>query len=76
MQWFKNILLVAGGTGWKETSLKRAVILAKSNRAQLTVSRSGNAGFIVGNTAEMVLQQVDYSVLTVKPDGFVSPITL
>jgi len=59
-----------------ERYVKRAVNLAKSNRAQLTVSRSGNAGFIVGNTAEMVLHQVDYSVLTVKPDGFVSPVTL
>jgi len=28
----------------------------------------------LGNTAETVLQRVDCSVLTVKPDGFVSPV--
>jgi hypothetical protein len=37
-----------------------------------TVIRTGIAGFIVGNTAENILQRVDCSVLTVKPDGFVS----
>jgi nucleotide-binding universal stress UspA family protein len=41
-----------------------------------TVCRSGIAGFFIGNTAEEVLQRVDCSVLTVKPDGFVSPIKL
>ncbi|NTW60109.1 MAG: universal stress protein [Nitrospirae bacterium] len=39
-----------------------------------TICRTGIAGFIVGNTAENILQQVDCSVLTVKPDGFVSPV--
>jgi len=39
-----------------------------------TVCRSGLAGVFIGNTAEGVLQQVNCSVLTVKPDGFVSPI--
>jgi universal stress protein E len=41
-----------------------------------TVCRRGIAGFFMGNTAEKVLQQVDCSVLTVKPDGFVSPVKL
>ena len=41
-----------------------------------TVCRTGIAGFFIGNTAEFVLQQVDSSVLAVKPDGFVSPITV
>ncbi|MDJ0951002.1 MAG: universal stress protein [Alphaproteobacteria bacterium] len=41
-----------------------------------TVSRTGIAGFIIGNTAEEVLGEVDCSVLTVKPDGFVTPVTL
>ena len=41
-----------------------------------TVVRTGIAGFIVGNTAENILQRVDCSVLTVKPDGFVSPVKL
>jgi nucleotide-binding universal stress UspA family protein len=41
-----------------------------------TVGRSGVAGVIIGNTAETVLSQIKCSVLAVKPDGFVSPITL
>lgn len=39
-----------------------------------TVGRTGVAGFFIGNTAETVLQQVDCSVLAVKPDGFESPV--
>lgn len=39
-----------------------------------TVSRQGLAGFLIGNTAEQVIQKVDCSVLTIKPDGFVSPV--
>jgi nucleotide-binding universal stress UspA family protein len=41
-----------------------------------TVCRTGIAGFFIGNTAERILQQVDCSVLTVKPEGFVSPVTV
>lgn len=41
-----------------------------------TVCRAGVAGLIIGNTAENVLDQVDCSVLTVKPEGFVSPVSL
>lgn len=41
-----------------------------------TVSRTGIAGFFIGNTAEEILGRVDCSVLTVKPDGFVSPVKL
>ena len=41
-----------------------------------TATRTGIAGFLIGTTAEDVLRQVDCSVLTVKPDGFVSPVTL
>ena len=41
-----------------------------------TVCRTGLAGFFIGNTAEKVLQQVDCSVLTVKPDGFATPVIL
>lgn len=39
-----------------------------------TVSRTGIAGWITGNTAEKVLGIADRSVLTVKPPGFVSPV--
>jgi universal stress protein E len=41
-----------------------------------TVCRTGIAGFLIGNTAEEVLNQVDCSVLTVKPEGFKTPVTL
>ena len=40
-----------------------------------TVCRTGIAGFLIGNTAEEVLNQVDCSVLTLKPEGFVTPVT-
>lgn len=39
-----------------------------------TVCRTGVPGFIIGNTAEQVLGEVECSTLTVKPEGFVSPI--
>ncbi len=39
-----------------------------------TVGRSGIPGLLVGNTAEKLLQLVECSVLTVKPEGFVSPV--
>jgi|TARA_Y100000294_G_scaffold36516_1_gene31978 nucleotide-binding universal stress UspA family protein len=41
-----------------------------------TVCRTGIEGFFIGNTAENVLREVDCSVLTVKPEGFVTPIKL
>ncbi len=41
-----------------------------------TVSRTGIAGFVMGNTAEMVALQVDCSVLTLKPAGFVTPVAV
>jgi nucleotide-binding universal stress UspA family protein len=41
-----------------------------------TVARTGIAGLLIGNTAERVLRKLPCSVLTVKPDGFVSPVRL
>lgn len=41
-----------------------------------TVGRSGIPGFVIGNTAEAVLSQLKCALLAVKPDGFVSPVTL
>jgi nucleotide-binding universal stress UspA family protein len=37
-----------------------------------TISRSGIAGRVVGNTAERLLGRVECSILAVKPEGFVS----
>lgn len=41
-----------------------------------TVARTGIDGFFMGNTAESILAQLDCSVLTIKPPGFTSPVTL
>jgi universal stress protein E len=41
-----------------------------------TVARGGIPGMLIGNTAERVLRRLPCSVLTVKPDGFVSPVRL
>ncbi|MHA1165717.1 MAG: universal stress protein [Alphaproteobacteria bacterium] len=41
-----------------------------------TVARTGIPGLLIGNTAETILDQLDCSVLAVKPPGFVSPVTL
>ena len=41
-----------------------------------TIARTGISGFVVGNTAERLLPRIPCSVLAVKPEGFVSPVTL
>jgi universal stress protein E len=54
--------------------------MAKQLQADLvvmgTVARTGIAGLFIGNTAETILEQLQCSVLAVKPLGFVSPIKL
>ena len=39
-----------------------------------TLSRSGLGGMLIGNTAEAILNRVNCSVVTFKPQGFESPI--
>ena len=39
-----------------------------------SVGRAGIAGFLIGNTAEEVFNQMDCSLLTLKPKGFVTPL--
>ncbi len=41
-----------------------------------SISRAGLAGVLLGSTAERLLERVDCSILAVKPDDFISPITL
>jgi nucleotide-binding universal stress UspA family protein len=41
-----------------------------------TVARTGIAGFVIGNTAERLLQRLVCSVFAVKPDGFRTPVRL
>lgn len=75
------------GIATVRTHLKRGsdpaesiVKLAQKQKIDLlvmgTVCRTGLAGFLIGNTAEDVLSTVDCSVLTIKPAGFISPVTL
>ncbi len=39
-----------------------------------TLARTGIAGYVIGNTAENILQSINCSLVALKPDGFVSPI--
>ena len=63
--------------GWAR---KEIPALAKQIHADLlvmgTVARTGIPGFIIGNTAETILNQIDCSVLAIKPPGFATPVTL
>jgi len=38
MRRFKNILFVASDNGWEEIALKRAVTIAKDNKAKLRIA--------------------------------------
>lgn len=41
-----------------------------------TVNRTGIPGFFIDDTAERILHRIDCSVLTVKPDNFITPVQL
>ena len=41
-----------------------------------TICRTGLPGLIIGNTAERILNRLHCAVLTVKPEGFTSPVPL
>lgn len=41
-----------------------------------TVARTGILGFIIGNTAENIVQELTCSILALKPRGFTSPVKL
>lgn len=53
---------------------------AKKIKADLvvmgTIGRTGIPGLIIGNTAEDILNQINCSVLAIKPFDFISPVTL
>ncbi len=75
---------VAGATEVRETlgiGLPWQVITSAARRMNAdvivmgSVGRTELAGFFIGSTAEKVLRLCDRSILTVKPDGFVSPVT-
>lgn len=62
--------------GWAR---KEIPLLAKQLAVDVvvmgTVARTGIPGFIMGNTAETILNQIDCSVLAIKPPGFETPIS-
>jgi nucleotide-binding universal stress UspA family protein len=64
---------VACGPAWHEIDR-----VARNLKIDLlvmgTVGRGGISGLLLGNTAEKVLDTCHRSILTVKPDGYVSPI--
>lgn len=74
--------------GLAEAKLRRHLVHQRASRAIIdtvraeaidllvmgTVGRTGIPGFLIGNTAERVLGEVECSVLTRKPDGFASPV--
>ena len=59
---------------------KEIPALAKQIEADLvvmgTVARTGIPGFFMGNTAETILNQINCSVLAIKPPGFTTPVML
>ena len=64
----------------KGSARKEIPALAKKLNCDLivmgTVGRTGIPGFIIGNTAETILNQIKCSVLAIKPPGFETPVTL
>ena len=77
-----QVKIVAGHRKRLEKGYPREKIpvLAKEIETDLvvmgTVARIGIPGFFMGNTAETILNQLDCSVLAIKPQGFKTPVTL
>jgi nucleotide-binding universal stress UspA family protein len=70
----RHVHLLKGEPGSRipELARKRGVDLVIMG----TLSRTGIKGFLIGNTAERVLGELHCSIMTVKPRGFVTPVTL
>ena len=66
-------LHLSWGTAWQEVG-RLAQHLNIDLVALGTVGRSGLEGMFLGNTAERILTTCDCSLLTVKPEDFVSPL--
>jgi len=63
-----------------ENASRSIVKLAKGEKSDLlvmgAVCHTGLAVFFIGNTAEKVLNEMNCSVLIVKPEGFATSVTL
>ncbi len=63
--------------GGSQDVIKQAIVDLKIDVVVMgSVARSGIPGLLIGNKAEKTLNTINCTVLTVKPDGFVSPVTL
>ena len=63
--------------GWPRTVIPDFVNKAKADLVVMgTVGRTGVPEFIMGNTAETILNHINCSVLAIKPEGFKTPITV
>jgi universal stress protein E len=63
--------------GWARKEIPALAVHIEADLVVMgTVARTGVPGFIMGNTAETILNQIDCSVLAIKPPGFVTPVTL
>jgi nucleotide-binding universal stress UspA family protein len=81
----ERVLEPLGYTGDPEVRVVRdapsRAILAEMERHGVdllvmgTISRGGIPGMLIGNTAEKLLDRVSCSILTVKPDDFISPVS-
>ena len=61
--------------GWARQAIPALATQIKADLLVMgTVGRTGVAGLFMGNTAETILNQIDCSVLAIKPPGFVTPI--
>ena len=68
----KNVIVEEG---WPDEVIVSAVEDIQPDLLVMgSVARHGISGLLVGNAAERVLRQVDCSVLTIKPQNFVTPI--
>jgi nucleotide-binding universal stress UspA family protein len=74
MNWLKPVRHLPKGSPQSELPALAARIDADI-LVMGTVGRTGISGLLMGNTAETVLQRLDCSVLAVKPNGFVTPVT-
>ena len=82
-RWFERELPYAAVPQWHvmKGSARRAIPeFVESQDIELlvmgSVARGGIPGLLIGSTAESVLGDINCSVLTVKPDNFVSPLAL
>ena len=63
--------------GWPRNEIPAYAKKVKADLVVMgTVARTGIPGFIMGNTAETILNKLDCSVLAIRPSDFKTPVTL